>query len=773
MKNKRGLGRLSPTARLIVFVVLSTLFTLSSNWIPVLISLSIGIILLVWGGKYPRAALVGAWSAFVLTFVGNALFAQQGDLLFRLWVFRISEASLLKGLRLGLRITAMILPAVAFIAVTPRHEYLDAFRGLRIPPAAEMYLTIVLRYVDILWYEIQVSMKAMAMRGVNWQGGIRDRISAFRSLMLPLIFRVSEHIDGQALAIDNRGGITARGETLDVSPGQAAVSMQDVYVRYRPAGEGTDDHALSAVDLQIEQAKTTVLMGRTGAGKTSTLLLCTGLIPHSVAHMRGEVEIFGQNSKQSSLGRLGRLARIVFPSAVQGLVGLTVEDELQLSLRVSTLPREDHPQAMSDALQMVGLDESFLPRLTLGLSGGEMQRVALASAIVARPLLLALDDVTVQLDPRGKQEVVRALHTLLEQRITAVMTDPYVSLLDETGDRFILLEKGRLAADDDTLTSEAIEHAGLRLPQMRRLSRALGIDLPKGEQNILAALRGRVGSVPGDRPAVNDAPGKELVVGRGLSYTYPDGPTAIDGLDITLYQGEFVAILGANGSGKTTTALLLAQAMPPTAGEILIEGVPADLTCHRGCIAYVFQEPINQMVTMKVAEELAFGPRQLGWDSAEIETAVEREAARFDLDLDEIPLHLSPAGARKLAIAANLTMNPQVMILDEPTNNLDERDVTQLVAHLESLRASGMTVVVITHDVEVACAHADRVIVMHKGRILAQGPTREVMAQPDVLSRSDVVVPPVVSLSLALWPDRPPRLTVDELAAWLQETAHT
>jgi energy-coupling factor transporter ATP-binding protein EcfA2 len=272
---------------------------------------------------------------------------------------------------------------------------------------------------------------------------------------------------------------------------------------------------------------------------------------------------------------------------------------------------------------------------------------------------------------------------------------------------------------------------------------------------------------------VNDAPGKELVVGRGLSYTYPDGPTAIDGLDITLYQGEFVAILGANGSGKTTTALLLAQAMPPTAGEILIEGVPADLTCHRGCIAYVFQEPINQMVTMKVAEELAFGPRQLGWDSAEIETAVEREAARFDLDLDEIPLHLSPAGARKLAIAANLTMNPQVMILDEPTNNLDERDVTQLVAHLESLRASGMTVVVITHDVEVACAHADRVIVMHKGRILAQGPTREVMAQPDVLSRSDVVVPPVVSLSLALWPDRPPRLTVDELAAWLQETAHT
>jgi energy-coupling factor transport system ATP-binding protein len=185
----------------------------------------------------------------------------------------------------------------------------------------------------------------------------------------------------------------------------------------------------------------------------------------------------------------------------------------------------------------------------------------------------------------------------------------------------------------------------------------------------------------------------------------------------------------------------------------------------------VFQEPINQMVTMKVSEELAFGPRQLGWDEKDVARAVEREAARFGLALDEMPLHLSPAEARKLAIAANLTMNPQVIILDEPTNNLDEGDTAQLLAHLEALRGSGTTVVVITHDVELACAHADRVIVMHQGHILAQGPAREVMAQPNVLSQSDVVAPPVVALSLALWPDHPPALTVDELAAWIRETA--
>ena len=678
---------------------------------------------------------------------------------------------MLEGLRLGLRITSMILPAVAFIAVTPRHEYLAAFRGLRIPPAAEMYLTIVLRYVDILWYEIQISMKAMAMRGVDWEGGIRNRVSAFRHLMLPLIFRISEHIDGQALAIDNRGGVSAQRQRLQIAPDKPAVAMREVYVRYEAADDGADELALDDVSLDIERSKTTVLIGRTGAGKTSALLLCTGLIPHSVGQMRGDVELFGWNTKEAPLSKLGRLARIVFPSAVQGLVGLTVEDELALSLRVSTLPAVDRPQAMADALEMVGLDTSFLPRLTLGLSGGEMQRIALASAIVAHPPLLALDDVTVQLDPRGKREVVSALHSLLDRQITAVMTDPYVPLLDEVGNRFVLLEEGRVAADEAALAMDAISRAGLRLPQMLRLGRALGIDVPLRVQEALPVVLGQIGDAPRPQPAPACALAEPFVESKGLVYAYPDGPTAIDGLDMTLHCGEFVAILGSNGSGKTTTALLLAQAMRPTGGEVLIQGAPADFACHRGCIAYVFQEPVNQMVTMKVSDELAFGPRQLGWDEAAVQQAVAREAARFDLPLDEMPLRLSRAAARKLAVAANLAIEPQVIILDEPTNNLDEADTVQLMACLKALQASGTTVVVITHDVEVACTYADRAIVMRQGKILVEGSMRDVMAQPNLLQESDVIVPSVVELSLALWPDQPPALTVDELAGWIADTS--
>ncbi len=774
MQKQRGLGWFHPTLRLLIFIVLSTLFTLSYQWPAVIASLLVGIVVLVLGGKYPRAALVACVSAGILTFLGNALFA-QGAALYTFWIFHISEQSLLEGLRLGLRIMAMILPAVAFIAVTPLPEYLDAFRGLHMPAAAEMYLTVVLRYVDILWYEIQISMKAMAMRGVNWEGSIGEKVPAFRSLMLPLIFRVLDHVDGQSLAIDNRGGISARHVSLPEFGPEfrqiPAVEMQEVYVLYDQNTLGAGRHAVSGLSLQIERGQTTVLLGRTGAGKSTTMLLCTGLIPHSLGHMKGDVEVFGNNTKTTSLSVLGRLARLVLTSAVQGLVGLKVKDELEISLRVSDMPVDQHRPAMVQALQTVGLNESFLERLTLGLSGGEMQRVALASAIVAKPSLLVLDDVTMQLDPRGKRDVVAAVHTLLEAHITSVISDAQVSLLEAIGDRFILLKDGQVDSDQAELSDGAIQSAGLRLPQMRSLNRALNLPSSTPVETAIGEWRRRYGDIY--VPIIpEDFETRPLIVSvDDLTYTYPNGPMAVKGVDLELRSGEFIAMLGANGSGKSTMALLLAGGMAPSSGMIKIEGQAFDRHKHRGYIGYVFQEPGNQMVTMRVAEELAFGPSNLGWEADKIQHSVERELDRFGLNPEAVPLHLTPAAARKVAIAATLTMDPQVVILDEPTNNLDVDDVTQLMEHLRTLRGEGKTVVLITHDMDVALEYAERLIVMSGGKILIDGPTRQVVKHPDILAQSDVVVPPVVEISTAVWPQVPPALTVEELLNRVAEPA--
>lgn len=418
-----------------------------------------------------------------------------------------------------------------------------------------------------------------------------------------------------------------------------------------------------------------------------------------------------------------------------------------------------------EALGIVGLDESFLPRQSLGLSGGEMQRVALASAIVSQPLLLALDDVTVQLDPVGKREVVAALQTPLGGRITTVMTDPYLELLSEVGSRFVLLENGRITSDLHSLDIDTIQKASLRVPQMMRLSQALDIYLPANMSAAISLLQSWVNGAP-PRPAVEEKePAANVVRAVNLTYTYPKGPTAIKNLDISFDAGEFVAILGSNGSGKTTLALLLTGAYTPTEGAILGNDEAFDWNRHRGIMGYVFQEPVNQIVTMTVWDELAFGPQQLGWDDEAVKETVKHELERFNLSADDVPLHLTPANARKLAIAATLTMKPRLVVLDEPTTNLDESEVQQIMAHLKQLQASGTTVILITHEVEIACENADRVMVMSNGRILVDGPTRQVMAQKTLLAQSDVLVPPVVELALALWPDALPALTVDELSA--------
>lgn len=767
MAEKRGLGWLAPTPRLLVFVVLSILVTLSHAWWAVLLSLAVTTILLVLGGEFPKAALVGAGSALLLTFAGHALTA-EGSEVYSFLVFNISYASVEKGLRLGLRLFAMILPAIAFIAVTPLPELLQAFIGLGIPQVAVMYLTIVLRYVDILWFDIQVSMKAMAVRGVNWEGGVLDKIPAFRRLMLPLIFRILEHIDGQTLAIDNRGGVRALKKSPHISEGVPAVEMENVQVVYDLDQDKDLEKALSDLDLTLDEGESMVLLGKIGAGKSSLLLLCTGLIPKSVGHMKGEVRIFGRDTKSTSFSTLGRLSRIVFPSAVQGLVGLTVRGELEFSLRSSPLEEGEKEVSMVEALEIVGLDETFLERQTLGLSGGEMQRVALASAIVAEPPLLALDDVTVQLDPVGKEEVVAALQSMMGGRITTIMTDPYVELLEEIGDRFLSLEKGKVIGEKDHLTTNNIDRASMRVPQMMRLGEALDLPLKSNVEDAAAALSSRVNGMAETPSVAEDDERTALIETRDVTYAYPDGPQALKGVDVMFYPGEFVSIMGSNGSGKSTLALLLAGALKPSEGVIYIEGERYHPLQHRGMVGYVFQEPVNQIVTMKVWDELAFGPQQLGWQDERITKEVERELDRFGLSAEDTPLHLTPAESRKLAIAATLTMEPKMVILDESTNNLDEDEIARLMVHLKELQREGAAVVLITHDVEVACLYSDRMIVMSEGDIVVDGAPRHVMTEETKLQRCDVTPPPVVRLSLALSPDQPPALSVEEMAARLR-----
>jgi energy-coupling factor transport system ATP-binding protein len=405
-----------------------------------------------------------------------------------------------------------------------------------------------------------------------------------------------------------------------------------------------------------------------------------------------------------------------------------------------------------------------------------MQRVALASALVARPALLLLDEVTAQLDPVGRREVQAVLRRIGHET-TVLMADLNAPPLDV--DRLVVMEAGSAVAQGrpTQITNEQLSSAGFRVPQLRRLAEAVGRpEVAAGGAQAVEALRDLAMDAAWPSPP-ESAPRPVLLEARRLTFRYTPERSILSGLDVSFACGEFTAILGSNGSGKTTLSLLLAGVLSPAAGDVVVHAE----TPEGRRVGYVFQEPTFQMLAGTVEDEIAFGPRQLGWPEEVVQAVVDRERARFDLPLGVNPVNLPPAQARQLAIASVLAISPSVLILDEPTNGLDEIETRALMEILAKLHRGGQTILLITHDVEIACEYAERVLVMSEGEIRLDGTPAEVMRQTEILRECDVMPPPVVDLSRALWPDALPALSVAEFVGRLRqpgavappEVAHT
>lgn len=759
--NRRGLAGLSPVPRFWLFVLLSAVTTVCTyNWWGLAISAAIVVGLLLGGGTYPRLGILSALVAGLLTFLGNLFLRHQGEVLGQLGPLQITSGSLERSLLLGLRLMVMILLAIAYIAVTPNEDLLLTARGLKLPKVGEIYLMIVLRYIDILKQEFTTAMQSMAIRGVRWDGSIVDRIQGLSQLPMPIIYRLVGHIYAQTLALDSRGGVLVRAGTQPPPNPAIALELRDTAVTYHP-GEDVNPHhlVLHPVNLSVRRGERLHLWGRTGSGRSTLLLLAAGLIPHSTGRMSGQAAIFGYNSRTTSMGSLAQQVRIVFPSAVHGLIGVTVRDELALSLRTRSISSEVTAEAlMVQALRQVGLGEPFLHRKTLELSGGEMQRVALASALVGQPPMLLLDDVTGQLDPVGREEVLQALDHI-SSKVTLLVADANVD--PSAQGRNLSLGQGQVRELPQHWQQQLTEFSnhGVRVPQLAQLAAALGQpQMAEGLESAAARLRPyRLVEPP---PAPTHSLASPALEVEDLSFAYRPHQWALKGINTHFSQGEFTAILGANGSGKTTLSLLLARALKPTRGRIR---TAPDLR-----VGYVFQEPTLQMLATSVADEIAFAPRQLGWSPNAVAAAVERELARFKLPPDENPINLPPAQARLLAIAAILAMDAQVVILDEPTNGLDEIEIQALMHHLIELQRQGLTLILVTHDVEIACTYAQRLLVMAAGQIQLDGAPHQLMAEAQILRQAKVKPPAIAQLCSWIWPDQLPAVTVEELVNRLQ-----
>lgn len=259
-----------------------------------------------------------------------------------------------------------------------------------------------------------------------------------------------------------------------------------------------------------------------------------------------------------------------------------------------------------------------------------------------------------------------------------------------------------------------------------------------------------------------------------LDYAYPDGTPALFDINLKIGKQEFIALIGQNGSGKTTLSKCLNGLLKPTSGSVIVDGID---TRAKGMvkqlvtkIGYVFQNPDHQIFNDSVEKEIAYGPRNIGLAETDVKERVKNAATVAGVGLDHFithPFFLTKGLRQRVAIASILALSPRTIIVDEPTTGQDMLQSIEVMKFLQRLwQDEGHTIIIITHEMPIVARYAQRVVALGQGRVLLDGPTREVFAQPDILHQTYVEPPQITRLGQALAPQLPGDiLTVDEMRA--------
>ena len=532
------------------------------------------------------------------------------------------------------------------------------------------------------------------------------------------------------------------------------------------------NRAVDDVSLNIREGDFVAVLGRNGSGKSTfakqlnALLYPTG----------GTVWLCGRDtSVEENLWEVRSSAGMVFQNPDNQIVASIVEDDVGFGPENLGVPTEEIWRRVENALNAVGM-AAYAETSPLRLSGGQKQRVAIAGILAMQPKCLILDEPTAMLDPEGRREVLKAVHELNEAAgITVLLITHY---MEETvdADRIVVMQKGRVRMDGTPREifsrTDEIHAMGLALPPATELAdrlRAAGMDLPQGilseDELVRELMRLCAGGQPAGKTAGEDGKaqpsGSELVLSH-VSYEYEPGtPMAATGLDdvsLTIRQGEFLGIIGRTGSGKSTLIQHLNGLLKPSRGTVSyngedIFGEKYDRRALRGKVGLVFQYPEHQLFEETVIKDVSFGPKNQGLPEEEVRARARHamEAVGLTEDYDErSPFDLSGGEKRRAALAGVLAMQPEILVLDEPTAGLDPAGRYRLLETLLKLKNEGIGIVFVSHSMEDIAETADRIVVMHGGRIDMDGTPREIFRRDEELAAIGLAIPAVTRIARRL-----------------------
>ncbi|MGW6856223.1 ABC transporter ATP-binding protein [Streptomyces xanthophaeus] len=535
------------------------------------------------------------------------------------------------------------------------------------------------------------------------------------------------------------------------------ITFDQVSVQY----EDTAEPVLRDVDLTVEEGELCLVVGHTGVGKSTLLGAVNGLVPHfSGGTLYGRVLVDGRDTAGHPPRELADVVGVVGQDPLDGFVTDTVEEELAYAMEQLAVPPATMRKRVEETLDLLGLAD-LRHRALHELSGGQQQRVAIGSVLTAHPRVLVLDEPTSALDPTAAEEVLAAVTRLVHDLgVTVLLAEHRLERVVQYADRVIHLPgDGRVVCG---LPAEVFRTASIAPPVVELGRRAGWTPLPlsiRDARRAAAPLRARLaGATP---PPVRPAPPagrQQLLTARGVTVTY-QGVPAVREVDLALHGGEVTALMGRNGSGKSSLLWALQGSGPRKSGSV--EVVPASpgksldprklsAAQARALVGLVPQTPTDLLYLESVRQEL---------DQADAESGVEGpDAVTARTLLDRLapgipdtthPRDLSEGQKLALVLAIQLSAAPRVLLLDEPTRGLDYRAKNELVRIVDDLAAEGRAVVISTHDVEFVARAADRVVVMAEGDVVADGPTSEVIvASPVFAPQTAKVLAPLPFLTV-------------------------
>ncbi len=545
------------------------------------------------------------------------------------------------------------------------------------------------------------------------------------------------------------------------------IEFRDVSFSYGALQGQASVRAVSRLSFSVEKASHIALIGRNGSGKSTIARLMNGLLLPD----EGEVWVDGKlTADEAALYEIRRQCGMVFQNPDNQIIGTTVKDDITFGPSNLGLPREEIFRRLDQALVVTGLSD-LRDRSPHELSGGQKQKLALASVLAMRPDCIILDEATSMLDPAARSEIRDLISELRQSfgltviQIThhmeeALLAD-YVYVISDGAIAFEGIP-ARVFDQVDRLRGE-----GMAVPShleiAQTVSRATGLPYdPEELINFDGAVDYVRSALAGRRPAKAPAPVPEefegtggdrspVIVVNGLSYAY-DSETgrplpALEDISLTVEGGEVLGIAGHTGSGKSTLIQHLNGLIPSEAGTVLVLG--RDLSQRkvirdiRRQVGLLFQYPEDQLFEETVALDIAFAPKQQKKTPQEVERAVLRAADRLGITgiLDRSPFELSGGQRRRAAIAGVLAAEPDIVILDEPAAGLDPAACEELFADLLTLSAEGATLIIVSHDMETLSRIANRLVILKEGRVAGLGSPAEITEETSFLEEVHLEMP--------------------------------